>query len=99
SVHDPLRVGVEVMAGLEVAADQEDDFRVGVVGARPVVTHPEGVSGARARRTDVGVRIVTVYPPRREDPLHQAVVPGAADVVHDLVLASLLEGLPDPAPD
>ncbi len=87
--HDALRVRVEVVTGLEVRADEEDDIGIGVVGTRPVPSHPELIAGACARGADVRVRVVAVDAPGREDALRIAVLAGAADVGHHLVLPPL----------
>ena len=89
ALDDPLRVRVEVVTGLEVRADQEDDVGVGVVGARAVEAHPERVAGAAARRADVRVGVVAVDAPRRQHALGVAVLAGTADVVHHVVRAVL----------
>ena len=52
-----------------------------VVGIRAVHAHPEGVSRARRRRAYVGVRVVAVHTPCRDDPLGIPVLPGASHVV------------------
>ena len=45
------------------------------------------------------MRVGPVHAPRGKDPLHQAVVTGPADVVHDLVVAAFLERPPDAPAD
>ena len=45
------------------------------------------------------MRIVAVDPPGLEDAIHGAVVPGSADVVHDLLTAALRDRPPDPPAD
>ncbi len=96
---DPLGVGVEVVARLEMGRDQQDHLRVGMVGAGPVHPHPEVIARPPAGRADVRVRVVAVDAPRGEDPLGEAVLAGAADVVHDRVRPLLDDRLPDPAGD
>jgi len=95
ALDDALRVRVEIVAGLQVRAQQQDGLRVGEVGAGAVGAHHEREADARARAADVGVAVVPVDAPRLQDALHGAVVAGAAAVVHDLGAAVLLERLPD----
>ena len=94
-LHDPLGVGVEVVPGLEVRADEQNDVGVGVVGTRAVVAHPPLVAGAPPRRADVRVRVVAVHVPGGQDALGVAVLPGPAHVVHHLVVALLGDRLAD----
>ena len=96
---DPLRVRVEVVPGLQVRADQVDDLRVGVIGAGPVNAHPELEPGPAAAGAHVGVGVVAVDAPAGQHPLGVAVLAGAAQVHHDLVVASLLQGRADPRRD
>ena len=96
---DALRVRVEVVATLEVRADQHDHVGVGVVRARPIEAHPVVVAGAAARRADVGVRVVAVDAPAGEHALGEAVLAGPADVVHDVVGPALDDRAPDPRRD
>ena len=49
ALHDPLRVGVEVVAGFEVGGDQEDDLGVREVRGRAVEAHPGLVADAGVR--------------------------------------------------
>ena len=42
---------------------------------------------------------MTVHAPRFEGAVHEAILAGAAHVIHDLVMAVLLDGLPHPASD
>src|SRR6185295_16519757 len=94
-LHDALGVRIEVVAGLQVRGDQQDDLGAGVVGAGPVDAAPELVAGARARGADVGVRVVAVHSPGGQDALGEAVLARPADVVHDLALAALDDRLAD----
>src|SRR6266403_1867313 len=97
---DPLRVRVEVVAGLEVRGQQQDEAGVGVIRRGPVHAVPEGVAGARAGRADVGVAVVTVDPPRVKHALQvDELVPGPAQVIHDFLGPTLDEGLPNAAGD
>ncbi len=96
---DPLGVGVEVVAGLEVRGDEEDDLGVGEVGRRPVEAHPGGEANPCAAGTDVGVAVVAVDAPCVEHAFHVGVVAHPADVVHDLVLPVLPEGPADASSD
>ena len=96
---DPLRVRVEVVAGLEVAGQQQDEPCVGEVGRRAIVAHPHRIAGASAGGADVGVAVVTVDAPRAQRALHETVLARAADVVHDLVVPVLLNGGPHPERD
>ena len=46
SVDDPLGVGIEVVAAFEVAAHEQDDLGVRMIGTRPIEPHPVLVAGA-----------------------------------------------------
>src|SRR5487761_600993 len=83
---------VEVVTRLEVRADQEDDPRVGVVRAGTVDPHPIVVAGPPPAGADVGVRVVTVDAPGGEHAFGEAVLAGAAHVVHHLVVPTLGDG-------
>src|SRR6185369_12793476 len=55
TVDNALRMWIEVVSGFEVCADQKYDFRVCVIRARSVETHPELIAFATAGRTDIRV--------------------------------------------
>src|SRR5689334_13387149 len=76
---------IEIMARLQMRADQQNDFRVCVIRAGPIETHPELITFATTRRADVCVRVVTIDTPRREDALSKTVFTRPADVIHDLL--------------
>src|SRR5712692_5207715 len=82
-----LRVRVEVMPGLEMCADQQNDSRVCMIGAWAIESHPQLITLARSRRADVGVRVVTVHAPRRENSFRKSVFARTSDVIHDLFTA------------
>ena len=90
AIDDALSVRVEVMTGLEMAADENDDLRVGEVRARPVHAHPPVVARTRTTRAHVGMRVVAIYGPRGQHALGVSVLTGAPDVVHDLLVTLLL---------
>src|SRR5258706_8360927 len=75
AVDDALRVRIEVMAGFEMCADQQDDFCVRMIRAGPIQTHPQLITFARARRANVGVRVVTIDTPSRENALSKTIFP------------------------
>src|SRR6266404_5906345 len=95
AVDDALRVRIEVMAGFEVCADQQDDSCVRVIGAGPIQTHPQLITFAGARRANVGVRVVTVDTPRREDALRKTIFARTPHVIHDLVTSIFDDRFPD----
>ena len=66
-----------------------------VVGVRAVHAHPEGVSRARRRRAYVGVRVVAVHAPGRDDPLGVPVLARTPHVVDHAVAPVLLDGSAD----
>src|SRR5690349_5111499 len=71
-----------------------------MVRRRPVHPVPECIAGARARRADVGVAVVTVDAPGMEHALQiDELVPRTPEVIHDFLLASLDERLPNAAGD
>jgi len=86
---DALRVRVEVVPGLQVAGDQQDHVRLGMVRARAVLAHPERVARAGPGGADVGVGVVPVHAPRLQHLGGEPELAGPADVVDDLVLAVL----------
>ena len=88
---DALRVRVEVVPRFQVGADEEDDLGVGVVRRRTVVAHPGLVANASVRRADVGVAVVAVNAPGLEHAIGVVGLAGATDVIHDLVVATLVD--------
>src|SRR5215469_15075906 len=85
-LHDSLGVRIEIMPGLKMRAEQQNEARVGVVGGRSVVSMPERVPGARSSRAHVGVAVVPVDAPRVKDALVvDEFVARPAHVVHNLV--------------
>ena len=46
AVHDPLGVRIEVVPRLEMSADEQDHFGVGVIGTGPIEAHPELIARA-----------------------------------------------------
>ena len=97
-LHDALGVGIEVVPGLQVGAQQQHEAGVGVVGGRAVDAAPERVAGAGPRGADVGMAVVGVDAPGVHDALVvEELVAGPPHVVHDLVAPSLHQGLADPS--
>src|SRR5699024_2657809 len=89
---DALRVRVEVVPGLQVAGQQQDDLRIGVIRAGAVVTTPQRHAEACTRGADVGVRVVTVHSPGAEEPFGEAVLTRSSDVVHHVLVPPLDDG-------
>ena len=87
ALDDALRLRVEIVAGLQVRADQQNKARVGVVGRGTVHAAPDVVAETRRGGADVGVAVVPIHAPRAQHALHVAVVSWAPDVVHHLVAA------------
>ena len=87
--NDALGVGVEVVAGFQVARDEQDDAGVGVVGAGAVEGTPHEVAHPRPAGADVGVAVVAVHPPGLDTAIGVAIFSGTADVVHNAVFALL----------
>ena len=97
---DALGVRIEVVAGLQVRGQQQDEARVGVIRRGPVHPVPEGVAGARAGRAHVGVAVVAVDAPGVKHALQvDELVAGPAEVVHHFFLPSLDQRLANPAAD
>src|ERR1700756_722266 len=48
ALHDALRMRVEIVARFEMRADQQNDFGIGVIRTRTVISHPELIARARA---------------------------------------------------
>ena len=92
----PLRMRVEVVAGLQMGGNEQYATRVRVVRRGPVRPLPEEIAETGRRRTDVDMRVVAVNPPALQHALHVPVVAGASDVVHDLLSPTLLDGSSDP---
>src|SRR5439155_10953345 len=80
------------MPGLEMRTNQENDFRVRMIGAGTIQTHPQLVAFACPRRADIGVRVMTVDAPRRENSFRETIFPRPPDVIHDLVAAIFYDG-------
>src|ERR1700723_1851304 len=74
---------------------QQNKTRVGVVRRRTVGIVPEQITQARRGRADIGVRIVAVDAPGLQGTLHDEVVAGAADVIHDFFAAIFLKRFAD----
>ena len=95
---DALGVGVEVVPGLQVRAQHQHEARVGMIGRGTVDAAPERVAGPGPGGAHVGVAVVGIDAPGVHDALViEELMSGAPHVVHDLVAAVLLEGLPDPS--
>ena len=100
ALHDPLRVGVEVVAGLEVGRDEEDHarrWRGRATGGRSP-SRPRSRPGPPTSRCWCGCCGASM-PHACEHALHVAVVARPADVVHDLVAAPLADRGADAAAD
>ncbi len=95
-LHDALRMGVEVVAGLQMGADQKDHLGPSMIGTGAVDTGPKLIAGPGSRRADVGMRVVGIAAPGGHHALGEAILAGTPDVVHDLFVALLLHGLADP---
>ena len=95
----PLGVGIEVVARLQMAAHEQDDPRVGVVGARPVDPHPVVVARPAPAAADVRVGVVAVDAPGAQHALGVSVLSRPAHVVHDLVGPSFRDRAADPVPE
>ena len=96
ALDDALGVRVEVVAGLEVRGQHQDEARPGVVGRGAVEPVPERIAGPGRRRAHVGVAVVTVDAPCVEDALEiDELVPGPPEVIHDLLRPVLDEGPAD----
>src|SRR5260370_41798958 len=83
AVDDALRVRIEVMAGFEMRANQQNDFCVRVIRTGTVETHPQLITFARTRRANVGVRVVPVNTPRRENSFRETIYPRPPAVAND----------------
>ncbi len=89
---DSLGVGIEIMAGFQVRAQQQHKARIGVIGRGTVDARPESVTRARARGADVGVAVVAVDAPGVKNSLViEQLMSRPADVIHDLIAAIFLE--------
>src|SRR5713101_3706148 len=100
ALDDPLRVRVEVVPRLQVRRQQQDEARVAMIRRGPVEAVPEGIAGPRGGGADIGVAVVSVDAPGVEDALQiDELVPGPAQVVHDLLLPALDERLADAPAD
>ena len=98
--HDPLGVRIEIVAGLEMRREQQDEARVRVIRRGAIHPMPEGVARARARRAHVRVAVVAVDPPGVEDALEvNELVTRPAEVIHDFLLPTFHERLADPPTD
>src|SRR5688572_1633494 len=84
------------MARLEMRADEQDDFCICMIGAGAVETHPQLITFATARGTDVSVRVVPVNPPGCEYVFGKTILTRTPDVIHDLVTPVLEDGSTNP---
>src|SRR5689334_16027390 len=67
-----------------------------MIGTRPIESHPKLITFACTRRTDVGVRVMSVNAPRRENPFRESIFTGSPHVIHDLALAIFNDRLANP---
>ena len=92
ALDDPLRVGIEIVPGLQMRAQKQNEARVGVVRRRPVDARPESIACAGAGGANIGVAVVAVDAPGVKNPLMiEQLMAGPADVIHDLVAAVFLQ--------
>src|SRR5216683_7547294 len=98
-VDDALGVRVEIMAGLKMRADEQDDFRVGMIRAGAIKAHPELITFATSGRTDIGVRVVAVNAPGSHDAFGETILARAPDVIHNLVTAIFDDSFANPRGD
>src|ERR1700722_3833637 len=66
-----------------------------MIGRRAISMMPEQVSKTRRRRADICVRIVAVNAPGLQRSLHDEIVAGAANVIHDFFAALFLKSFAD----
>src|SRR6266481_9570728 len=85
AVNDALRVRIEVMAGFEMRANQQNDFRIRVIGTGTIEPHPQLITFARARRANVGVRVVTIDTPGRQNALSKFYCPRPPRDIHSFL--------------
>src|ERR1017187_10522712 len=86
---------IEVMSGLKMGGEQQNEARVGMVGRRTVGIMPEQVAKPRRGRAHIRVRVVTVDAPRLQGAIHDEVVTWAAHVVHNFFAAIFLKSFAD----
>ena len=91
ALDDALSMGIEIVAGFQVGADQQHKPRVCVVGRGSVGALPKRVAEACAGRANVGMAVVSIHTPCLEHTVHIAVVTGATDVIHHLSASVLLQ--------
>src|SRR6185503_312063 len=86
---------IEVVAGLEVRAEQEYKPRIRVIRRRSIGALPQRITNPGSRRADVCVRVMPVNSPRLENAVDVSVVPGPAYVIHDFVTTVFDQGVAD----
>src|SRR5688572_1213309 len=75
-----------------MGAQEENETRVGMIRRGAIDAGPERIARPRSRRANIGVAVVSVYPPSMENPLVvEKLVAGAPHVIHDLIAAIFLE--------
>src|ERR1044071_5521971 len=78
-----------------MSAAEQNNFSVRVIRARPIEPHPQLIAFARARGTNVCMRVVSVDAPSGENPFGESIFAGTPDVIHDLALAIFDDGFPN----
>jgi len=64
-----------------------------------IVVPPNRITKSRTSGANVGVAVVTIDAPRLQDAVHVSFVAGTPNVIHDFVVALLLQGLANTAGD
>src|SRR6266480_4386617 len=70
-------------------ADEQNNFRVRMIGTWAIESHPELITLATSGGTNVRMGVVAVNAPGGENAFCKAILPRSPDVVHDLVAAVL----------
>src|SRR5579862_1482671 len=76
---------------------QQNETRVSVVGRRAIGIMPQHVAKTRRRRTDICVRVMAVDAPRLQQAVHDEIVTGTPNVIHDFFAAFFLNRLANAA--
>ena len=67
-----------------MGADQQNHLGVCMIRAGSIEPHPELITFAAARRTDVRMRVVTINAPGGQNSFGETILARTADVIHDL---------------
>ncbi len=83
-----LRVWVKVVTGFQVARNEHNHARIGMIWARAIKCPPQIVARSCASRTNVRMAIMCINTPGRNTTVRIAIFAGTPDMIHDPITAT-----------